>query len=207
MTRLSGAYDLGRFTGTCAATGVALPPDTPCVTALCEASSADSANAGTPFSLFLRRVDYSIPAWEAGARPEGLLYFWRTTVASGDGRRTMLVDDETLLDLFHRLESDERPQRVAFRFVLGLLLVRKRLLRVAGQRREKTSGVVSTESGSAPAGSEGGVTPEREREIWLLQPRGSDPSSPPIEVENPRLGDADIRDIAEQLGEIMQGNL
>ena len=35
----------------------------------------------------------------------------------------MLVDDELLLDLFHRLEADERPQRAAFRFVLALLVL------------------------------------------------------------------------------------
>ncbi|MFO0828891.1 MAG: hypothetical protein U0572_12185 [Phycisphaerales bacterium] len=197
MSRLSGAYDLGRFTGTCAATGRSLAPGTPCVTALCEAPDADSANAGTPFGLFLRRYDYSLEAWEGGTRPEGLLFFWRTTVTGGDGRRSMLVDDELLLDLFHRLEADDRPQRAAFRFVLALLLIRKRLLRVVGQRRD-----------AAPArGDADGAAGAQDREYWLVQVRGTDPTSPPIAVANPRLHEDDVREIAEQLGEIMQGNL
>ena len=192
MSRLSGAYDLGRFTGTCAATGRPLVPGAPCVVALCEATDAEEANAGTPFGLFLRRFDYSIEAWEGGSRPAGLLFFWRTTAQEGDARKKILVDDETLLDLFQRLEGDERPQRVAFRFVLALLLVRKKLLRVLEQRREPVN-----------PGAEGATT---EREVWLLQARGVEGSAPPLKVVNPRLRDQDVQEIAEQLGEIMQGN-
>ncbi|MBL9147474.1 MAG: hypothetical protein JNM94_02145 [Phycisphaerae bacterium] len=191
MSRLSGSYDLGRFTGTCAASGERLEPGSPCVTALCEASDAESANAGTPFGLFLRRFDYSLEGWKGIAgtprAPAGLLYFWRTTVPTGEGRRSILIDDEVLLEIFHRLEVDTRPQRVAFRFVLGLYLIRRKLLRVVGQRRE----------------GEGAA----ERELWLVLVRGTDSSSPPIEMVNPRLRDEDISEIAGQLNEVMQGNV
>jgi hypothetical protein len=184
MSRLSGSYDLGRATGVCAATGVPLEPGAPCVVALAEVASQDEANAGSPTGLFLRRVEYSIDAWEAmvqgGKRPEGLYCFWRTTWSSGQQRK-MFVDDETLLDIFNRLDADEAPQRQAFRFVLMLFLVRKRLLRVVGTRREG------------------------ERETWLVNIRGTDPNSPPTAVVNPRLKDDDIREIAEQLSEIMSG--
>jgi hypothetical protein len=196
MSRLSGSYDLGRFTGTCAVTGQRLEPGTPCVTALCEASDVESANAGTPFGVFLRRYDYSVDGWkeisganESGATrgPAGLLYFWRTTVPTGEGRRSILIDDEVLLEIFHRLEVDTRPQRVAFRFVLGLYLIRRKLLRVVGQRRD----------------SDGGA----ERELWLVLVRGTDSSAPPIEMLNPRLRDEDVAEIAGQLNEVMQGNV
>lgn len=191
---MSGSYDLGRATGVCAATGAPLEPGAPCVIALAEVNDPEQANAGTPNGLSLRRVEYSVPAWEAmttsGRRPRGLYCFWRTTWTGGD-RRKMFVDDETLLDIFARLGAsldghgggDDSPQRQAFRFVLMLFLVRKRLLRVAGTKRDG------------------------ERELWMVIPRGSDPSGPPTAVVNPRLKDDDVREIAEQLGEIMSGDV
>jgi hypothetical protein len=197
MSRLSGSYDLGRATGVCAATGATLESGAPCVIALAEVTDPVEANAGTPAGLFLRRLEYSVPAWEAmakrGERPEGLYCFWRTTWAGGE-RRKMFVDDETLLDIFNRLDSDERPQRQAFRFVLMLFLVRKRLLRVVGTRREKVDV------------AEGGSERPTERELWMVSMRGTDPGSPPIAVVNPRLREDDIREIADQLSEIMTGS-
>jgi hypothetical protein len=100
--------------------------------------------------------------------------------------KRVLIDDEALLDLFTRLEGDARATRVAFRFVLMLLLIRKRLLKVVEQRTE--------------AGSDGGP----DREVWLVLPRG--PEGAPVRVENPRLKDSDVQEIADQLGEVLQGN-
>jgi hypothetical protein len=189
MSRPGSTYELGRSSGTCAATGETLSPGTPCVTALCEAPDPAEADAGTPFGLFLRRLDVALPAWEGGFRPAGLFCFWRTTVQEPGKAKRMLIDDEALLDLFGRLEGDERAARVAFRFVLMLMLIRKRLLKVVEQRTEP--------------GGEGGV----EREVWLVLPRGVDAAEgTPVRVENPRLKDADVQEIAEQLGEVLQGN-
>ena len=61
------------------------------------------------------------------------------------------------MDLFERLADDERPQRAAFRFVLALILMRKRLLRFAGRK----------------AGGEGG------KEWWLMRPKGVGADQPP----------------------------
>jgi hypothetical protein len=200
MSRLSGSYDLGRATGVCAATGAPLEQGAPCVIALAEVDDPGVANAGTPSGQFLRRLEYSLAAWEAGARPEGLFCFWRTTWTGGQQRK-MFVDDETLLDLFHRLEADERPQRQAFRFVLTLFLVRKKLLRMVGQRREQVTETNGAEGGEPEAAS-ASRTP---REYWLVAVRGSDPAAQPIAVLNPRLGEDDIEAIAGQLNEIMSG--
>lgn len=131
------------------------------------------------------RRDFSLQAWEAGARPEGLFSYWKAIVPPPDAKPKLLVDDAVLMDLFERLASDERPQRVAFRFVLGLILMRKKALRFVG--REARDGQTKG--------------PEQ----WLMQPRGADPSLPPIRMTNPELSDEDVRDIIEQLGEILQG--
>jgi hypothetical protein len=133
----------------------------------------------------LERLDYSLESWEAGARPEGLFSYWKTVAADGEGKqRRMLVDDAVLLDLFERLGSDEGPQRAAFRFVLGLILMRKKLLRMVG--RSESCG---------------------EMERWLLLPRGADPSSPPLEMCRPELSEEDIAELTSQLGEILQTEL
>lgn len=187
MSRLAIGYEIGRFTGTCAATGAALAPDSPCVATLSESSNGPG---------FVRR-DYSVESWESGHRPEGLFGYWRTIVPHPDAPRKLLVDDQTLLDIFLRLEDDARPERQAFRFVLALILLRRRMLRSVGREREASA---ASGEGSEPA--------ERpaEREIWLLLPRGAAPGTPPIRVVDPRLGDADLAAIAEQLGEVVAGD-
>lgn len=169
MARTAIGYDIGRFTGACAQTGEPLAPDTPCVASLAEA---------TDHPGFVRR-DYSIAAWDAGHRPRGLFSWWRTVVPRSDAPRRLLVDDEVLLDIFRRLEHDAASERRAFRFVLGLVLLRRRLLRSVGRER----------SG--------------DHEIWLLQVRGAVEGTPPLRLIDPELGEADIQTIAEQLGEIV----
>ena len=42
------------------------------------------------------------------------------------------MDDDSLMDLFDRLAEDEDERRQAFRWVLGLILVRKKMLRLEG---------------------------------------------------------------------------
>jgi hypothetical protein len=175
MSRFGTHYQVSRPTGVCAASGEPLQPDSVCVATLCDRPEDEGFD----------RLDFSLEAWEAGARPERLFSFWRSVVAPPNASRRLLVDDEVLRDLFMRLAEDDRPQRVAFRFVLALILMRKRLLRFVG----RTEG-----------GAEG---PEQ----WLMRPKGSDPDDPPLAVTNPRLSDDDVRELTAQLGEILQGEV
>ncbi|HMN96675.1 MAG TPA: hypothetical protein PKC43_09545 [Phycisphaerales bacterium] len=173
MARTTIGYDIGRFTGTCAASGVALEPGSPCVATLADAPDHPG---------FVRR-DYAVEAWEAGHRPPGLFSFWRTEVPRSDAPRRLLVDDDVLIELFRRLESDRSPERAAFRFVLGLVLLRRRLLRSVGRERE----------------GEGSLG----QEVWLVQVRGALEGAPPLRMADPGLSEADVQSIAEQLGEIV----
>ena len=112
--------------------------------------------------------------------------FWRTTVPRSDAAPRLLVDDAVLMDIFERLAADDRPQRIAFRFVLALILMRKKMLKFTGR---KTEGAV---------------------ERWLLQPRASasdQQAGPPIEVINPNLADDGVRDLIDQLSEVLQSEL
>ncbi len=164
---------MARPTGVCAATGERLEPGSLCVAVLCERAEDGSFD----------RRDYSLKAWEAGHRPERLFSYWKTAVPDPQDRRKILVDDEVLLDLFDNLADDRRRQRVAYRFIIALILLRKRLLRYKGR------------------------TGRGENEKWLMLPKGAEGDREPIEVINPHLEDSDIRELSDQLSEILQGRL
>lgn len=176
MTRFGVEYQVGRSSGVCSATGRPLQPGTPCIAALCEREADEGFD----------RLDFSTDAWERGERPPRLYSFWRTVVPQPDAKPRMLVDDSVLMDLFERLGSDDRPQRVAFRFVLCLILMRKKQLKFLSKK--DADGV----------------------ERWLVQPRaaaGVEPQPAPLEVLNPQLSDESVRELLEQLNEILQSEL
>jgi hypothetical protein len=177
MSRTQGSFQLGRFTATCASTGRALVPGERIVATLCDAPEARAEGPE-----FVRR-DFAADAWEAGARPDAMVCFWRTTAPAPDERRRLLVDDDTLVELFDRLEGDDRPQRRAYRWLVCLILLRKRLLRQVRIEREG------------------------DEEWWLVQKRGAEEGTPPIRVPNPRIKDEDLQELADHLGEVMQSEL
>lgn len=177
MSRISSNWDIGRSTGHCAATNAPLEPGTPCVVALVERDE-DPEAAGAPAIV---RLDFSEDGWASASRPKGVIAHWRTIVPMPDEKRRGFVDDQTLLDLFERLGDDDRPHRVNFRFVLMLLLVRKKLLRVAGTT------------------SEDGV------ESWRVLPKGAAEGEEPTAVVNPRLSEDAMKEVSEQLNEVLDG--
>lgn len=173
MSGLGSGYQIGRHSGVCALSEKALETGDEYMATLCEREDDDG----------FERCDVCMEAWERGDRPQRLFSFWKTAIPDSDAPTRLFVDDDVLLSLFERLAEDERPQRAAFRFVLCLILMRKRLLRYIGR-----------------AG-------EGENERWLMRRRLSDPDDPPVEVVNPRLADDDVRDLTDQLSEVLQGEL
>lgn len=177
MSTAQEKYTIGRATGVCAASGETLEPGRTVIACLCERDDDDA----------FERLDYSLQAWETDARPPRLFSFWRHVVPEPNAKKRVFVDDDLLLNLFERLEDDERPQRVAFRFVIALILMRKKLLKYIGREGE-------------------GAT-----EHWLVHPKGvtaeQAAETQPIRVHNPHLSEDDVRDVSEQLSEILNGEL
>ena len=171
MSRFGNSQGVSRPTGICNATGESLIPQAFAMAALCEREEDEGFN----------RFDYSIDAWEQGERPERLFSNWRYTVPEAGEKHDIQIDDTVLVDLFERLADDERPQRIAFRYILALVLLRKRKLQLVG-REECEDG-----------------------EFWLLRFKGTD--GDPIQVKNPGIAEEEIQDLSEQLGEILQGDM
>src|SRR5262249_21305924 len=82
---------------------------------------------------FVRR-DYAAESWQGA--PRGGFSFWAGRIRAAEGRRRPPVDDELLLDCLARLEGQEDAGRSNFRYVLALLLLRRRRLRLEDERRE-----------------------------------------------------------------------
>src|SRR5262245_36786805 len=90
------------------------------------------------------RQDYSREAWQGP--PERTFSFWQGRLPSGGGGapKQPPIDDELLLDCFARLEGEQEPAKQAFRFVLALLLVRRKRLRIEDARRDEGGGGTET---------------------------------------------------------------
>jgi len=74
-----------------------------------------------------RREDYSLSAWEGP--PDACYCHFKSRAPVKEKKRRLLVDDDVLTNFFRRLADETIPVRVQFRFVLALILMRKRLLR------------------------------------------------------------------------------
>ncbi len=125
------------------------------------------------------RVDFCEKCWGDGARPgEPLVMFsfWKTTVPMPEQKKKLLVDDSVLVDVFARMEGKNEPSEIRFRFVLALILMRKRLLKYEGM--EEGAGA----------------------EVWRMVPRGGEQA---VQVVNPHLTAEQISEVSQQLSAIL----
>lgn len=82
----------------------------------------------------LTRRDFSVECWQGP--PANAFSFWCGRIPTADSARHQPIDDEILFDCFRRLENEADPSRVNFRYVLGLLLMRRKKLRFVESRTE-----------------------------------------------------------------------
>ena len=108
-------YDIQANTRRCAVTGRDLKPGDKFYSVLLD-----------EHGRFERR-DYSSEAWQGP--PAGAFSFWAGRIpADGENRRPP-IDDDMLLECFGRLEGAVEPDRINFRYVLALLLMRRKRLK------------------------------------------------------------------------------
>lgn len=107
-------YDVHKTTRHCAATGREIAAGETFYTVL--------VREGTE----LKRFDYAAEAW-TGA-PETSIGWWKATMPDKEAKKPKLAPSEVLLELFRELQDD--AERRDLRYVLTLLLIRRRLLRL-----------------------------------------------------------------------------
>lgn len=129
----------------------------------------------------LERLDLLPAAW-AEFPKESLLAHWQATMpAAEQAKKKLFVDDEVLLTLFERLSETAEPVKLRFRFVLGLILMRKRLVMYESQK-ESADGT----------------------SLWVVKLKGR---AEPMDLVNPHLTEDQVGDVAGQLGEILNSEL
>ena len=80
------------------------------------------------------RKDYAAEAWQGP--PADAFSFWAGRVPAADSRRRPPIDDDMLLECFQRLEGRTESAGENFRFVLALLLMRRKRFKLEEARNE-----------------------------------------------------------------------
>jgi hypothetical protein len=126
-----------------------------------------------------QRRDFCAEYWQ-DEKPEVFCY-WKTKLPHPDQKKKIFVDDEMLMAFFDRLEQETEQEKMNFRFVLALILMRKRRLKYDSSKTENN------------------------KEIWRLRIVGSDRQF--VEVRNPNLDEEQIQQLSSQLSQILQVEL
>ena len=108
-------------------------------TRLCH-KTGETLQAGEPFYSVLVteeneivRRDYSRAGWDGV--PDDVLAWWKSDVPQENGSKVTLAPDEVVLQYFQKLiESNEQPDMA---FVLALLMIRKRIMRLEGKEQDE----------------------------------------------------------------------
>ena len=72
----------------------------------------------------------------------GRLLFWKSSpVPPKEAKAKRFVDDDVLIDFFARLENATEELKINFRYILALVLMRKKLLKFEGTRRDSSGDI------------------------------------------------------------------
>ena len=159
-------WDIARTSGVCAISGRAFEEGEEYYVVLLE--------DGETF----RRADYSLSEWTGP--PEGAFCHFKTRIQPKKQKKRLLVDDDLLVNFFLRLADETDEARVRLRFVLGLILMRNRILRYQQ------------------------TIHDGEREHWQMRLVKDQTLH---QVLNPQLTDDQLEGVSRQLGAILHGDM
>ena len=125
------------------------------------------------------RVDVCMSAWPQFDRKD-VVAFWTATMPALEQKKKLFVDDEVLCELFERLKDTTEPPKLNFRFVLGLILMRKKMLIYDTSREEEG------------------------KDIWVVHFKGREDK---LDLLNPKLDEAQVMEVSQQLGQILNEEL
>ncbi|QOV90536.1 hypothetical protein [Humisphaera borealis] len=127
----------------------------------------------------IERIDVSLGCWDQADKTD-LLASWQSVMPRAEEKRKLLVDDEVLCTLFERLADATEPAKQNFRFVLGLILMRKRMVIYDQTRREEG------------------------RDIWVVRMKGRQDT---LELIDPKLNAEQTLEVSQQMGQILNEEL
>lgn len=127
----------------------------------------------------IERIDVSLDCWPQADKTD-LLASWQTVMPRAEEKKKLLVDDEVLCTLFERLADATEPAKMNFRFVLALVLMRKRLV-IYDQTRH-----------------------EEGRDIWVVRMRGRQDT---MELIDPKLNAEQTLEVSQLMGQILNEEL
>ncbi len=78
------------------------------------------------------RLDFAADAWRGAG--DGAIAWWQSRLPDGADDRPKLAPNDVLLNLFAELA--DAPAEAEFRYVLGLLLMRRKLVKLQESRRD-----------------------------------------------------------------------
>jgi len=126
----------------------------------------------------LERRDFGAGYWES-QKPQ-VYCFWKSRLPNPQQKKKLFIDDAMLMAFFDRLATETEAEKINFRFVLALVLMRKRRLKYDSSRH-----------------SDG-------REIWTVRVVGEDRTE---DIVDPNLSEGQIQQLSEQMGQILQTSL
>jgi hypothetical protein len=174
MALSSAPYDIIRTQDVCAQSGRQLEVGEEHIAALIE----------SPEDEPLTRVAYSLDAWSNGPNlPPGstLFGFWKRTIPESDEQPKQLVSQEEMFDLFEQLGEANDHKQLAFRYLLALILMRKKKLVF-----ERSKPCTKTEQG-----------------LLVVRQRQRGGQGQLFDVIDPGLDDETVAQATEELGQIM----
>ncbi len=160
-------YDIAKASGLCEACKRELAVEEEFVVALFDTAEG------------FRREDFCKPCWEG--RPDGApeaFSVWHSQVPRPDEPKKPVINNNVLVGFFEKLDGHDEPAKINFRFVLALLMMRKKLLTYDGSERN----------------DEGG-------EIWTMHFRKE---QSPVKVIRPELDEEHIAEVGSQLGALFE---
>lgn len=161
----SGDFPIGRFSGACAGCGAAFQP-----------GQAYYAVIWQQDEQYARK-DFDEKCWTEP--PADALGVWRAKVPVPQHKpRPKHVPAKLLMSVFERLGETEGPAATKLRFVLALLLLRRRLLR------------------------DGGLRDQADVQVWHMKRPGD---AVEFDVVCPPLSSQDTDELSQQLADLLAG--
>jgi hypothetical protein len=150
-------YQIQTNTRRCAVTGRELQPGDRYFSVLFDENGA------------LVRRDYAAEAW-TGA-PQGAYSYWSGRIAQESATRKPPIDDDMLFECLSRMAGEKEPAKIKFRYVIALLLMRRKRLKFAEAHREGEQEVLVLQS------------PQRGERFSVIDPQLSDEEMTTVQDE------------------------